>query len=109
MGTENRIYGDGSLYVASQRSVRQLLAVLSMGRVWSVLVPQCPGRISGTVVPQCDFHTCSTEIPLFTRVPRCFLSRIAYSCVRAYAIDRVPKIETRVCNTPSVVFRLLLH
>lgn len=107
MGTENGMYSDGSLYVAPQRCVRQLIAVLSMGRIWSILVPQCMGRKSGTVVPQCDFHTCSTENPLITRVPRCFLSRIARPSVRAYAIGRVPKIVARVCNTHRVVFRHL--
>lgn len=107
MGTENGIYIDDSLYVASQRSVRQLIAVLTMGRIWSVLVPQCLGRKCGTVVPQCDFHICSTEIPLFTRVLRCFLSRVARPCVRAYAISLVPNIVTMVCNTLRIVFRHL--
>lgn len=107
MGTENGIYIDGSVYVASQRSVRLLIALLSMGRIWSVLVPQCLGRKSGTVVPQCDFHICSTEYPLFTKVPRCFLSRVARPCVRAHAINLVPIIDTMVCNTLRIVFRHL--
>ena len=107
MGTENGIYIDGSLYVASQRCVRQLIAVLTMGRIWSVLVSQCLGRKSGTVVPQCDFHICSTESPLFTRVPRCFLSRVARPCVRTHAISLVLKIDTMVCNTLRIVFRHL--
>lgn len=107
MGTENGIYIYGKVYVASQRSVRQLSAVLSMGRIWSVLVPQCLGRKSGTVVPQCDFHICSTGNPLFTRVPRCFLSRVARPCVRAYAKELLIYVASRICNTHRFVFRLL--